>query len=84
MTYSTAEHKESPCKGSYREDLVGLRPGGRCSYVRQPAFGMLEVDWERRVVSLSIRNHTVGTGVASGADGSRQMLQFDLDTCKLL
>lgn len=85
MTFSTAaEHQALPCKGSFREDLVGLRPGGRCSYVAQPAFGMLEVDWEKRVVSLSVRNHTNGGEVAFGHDGSRQLVQFDLDTCKLL
>lgn len=83
MTFSTAEHKALPCEGSFREDLVGLRPGGRCSYVHQPAFGMLEVDWDQRTVALSIRNHTNG-GVAAGYDGSRQLLRFDLDSCKML
>jgi alkaline phosphatase D len=84
MTFSTAEHKALPCEGSFREDLVGLRPGGRCSYVHQPGFGMVEVDWEQRVVSLSIRNHTNGGSVAAGYDGSRQLLRFDLDSCKML
>lgn len=83
MTFSTAEHKTRPCEGSYREDLTGLRPGGRCSYVPQPAFGMLEVDWEARVVSLSVRNHTNGQ-VAYGQDGSKQLLRFDLDSCEML
>ena len=83
MTFSTAEHKVLPCEGSFRKDLVGLRPAGPCSYVPQPAFGMVEVDWQQRVVSLSIRNHTNGA-VALGYDGSRQLMRFDLDTCKLL
>jgi alkaline phosphatase D len=83
MTFSTAEHKILPCEDSFREDLVGLRPGGKCSYVSQPAFGMMEVDWERRVVSLSVRNHTTGQ-VAHGHDGNKQLLRFDLDSCEML
>lgn len=85
MTYSTAEHKGShvPCTNSYREDRTGLRPLGRCSYVSDPGFSMLEVDWQARVVSLSVRNHTNGE-VAYGVDGSRQLIQFSLDTCELL
>lgn len=83
MTFSTAEHKVLPCGNSFREDLVGLRPGGHCSYVPQPAFGMLEVDWEQRVVSLSLRNHTNGE-TAVGYDGSRQVVRFGLDSCKML
>lgn len=83
MTFSTAEHKVLPCHGSFREDLVGLRPGGSCSYVPQPAFGMLEVDWQHRVVVLSVRNHSSGA-VASGYDGSKQLIQFDLDSCRPL
>jgi alkaline phosphatase D len=83
MTFSTAEHSVQPCAGSFREDLVGLRPGGACSYVSAPAFGMLEVDWVRRRVVLSIRNGTAGDGrVARGVDGSEQRLEFDLDTCR--
>lgn len=84
MSYSTAEHRDLPCEGSFREDLVGLRPLGRCSYVHHPAFGMVEVDWARRVVSLSIRNATGGGGVARGLDGSRQLLQFSLASCEPL
>lgn len=30
MTTSTARYTGQPCEGSYREDLVGLRPLGRC------------------------------------------------------
>jgi alkaline phosphatase D len=83
MTFSTAEHKQLACEGSFREDLVGLRPGGKCSYVHQPAFGMLQVDWDKRIVSLSVRNHTTG-GVAVGYDGTQQVVRFDLDSCNML
>lgn len=83
MTYSTAEHKVSKCKGSFREDIAQLRPGGPCSYVPQPGFGMVEVDWAQRIVSLSVRNHTSG-GVADGYDGSKQLVRFSLDTCQQL
>lgn len=85
MTYSTAEHEgpKQKCEGSYREDLAGLRPLGKCSYVPDPAFSMLEVDWKERVVTLSVRNHTTG-GIAVGYDGTQQMLQFSLDSCKVV
>jgi alkaline phosphatase D len=85
MTYSTAEHKGSnvPCANTYREDRTGLRPLGRCSYVSDPGFSMLEVDWQSRVVSLSVRNHTSGD-VAYGVDGSKQLVRFSLDTCQPL
>lgn len=84
LSYSTADgHAANPCQGTYREDLVGLRPLGRCSYVADPAFALLEVDWALRRVTLSIRNHT-GGGVATAHDGSVQQLAFDVDTCKLL
>ncbi len=89
MTTSTAElaadGRPPACEGSFRDDLVGLRPLGRCSYVPDPAFGMVEVDWEGRVVTLSVRNGTgAGGSVASGLDGSRQLLRFHLDGCQPL
>lgn len=43
MSSSTAVHDGAPCTGSYREDTVGLRPLGKCSYMQQPNFGMVEV-----------------------------------------
>jgi alkaline phosphatase D len=60
---------------------VGLRPLGRCAYVPQPAFGLVEVDWKRRRVDLSIRDAASGK-VAIGKDGSKQLVAFDLDTCE--
>lgn len=43
MTPSTAHHSSEPCVGTYREDLLGLRPHGRCAYTSSPNFGLLEV-----------------------------------------
>ncbi|KXZ56257.1 hypothetical protein GPECTOR_1g224 [Gonium pectorale] len=80
MTTSTAHHDGSPCAGTYREDLVGLRPLGNCSYMDGPNFGMLEVDWEQRVVHLTIRDAS-GGGIAVGLDGRAQHVAFALDTC---
>eukprot|EP00877_Chromochloris_zofingiensis_P012778 jgi/Chrzof1/7754/Cz02g35160.t1 len=80
LTESTAKHGNTPCQGSYLEDLVGLRPLGRCSYVPQPAFGMIEVDWAGNKVHLQIRNGSSGA-VAYGIDGRRQEVVLSLDTC---
>ena len=55
----------------------------RCSYMAEPNFGMLEVDWGARVVSLQVRDG--GTGeVAAGRDGSRQELRLSLSDCRLV
>lgn len=55
-----------------REDLVGLRPLGACSYMAEPNFGLLEVDWGRRLVHLSIRDAD-GGGVAVDDAGVPQV-----------
>ena len=83
LTSSTAHHSEAGCEGSFREDLVGLRPLGRCAYVAQPNFGLLEVDWQEGVVSLSVRDEGSG-GVALGQDGSRQEVRLSLEDCSLV
>jgi alkaline phosphatase D len=83
MTSSTAHHSEQPCEGSFREDVAGLRPLGRCAYVAQPNFGMLEVDWQAGVASLSVRDEGGGQ-VAVGHDGSRQEVRFSLGDCSLI
>jgi hypothetical protein len=56
---------------------------GPCSYVPQPAFGMVEVDWAAGVMTLSIRNGSTG-GVAYGVDGKLQQLRVSLADCQLL
>jgi hypothetical protein len=43
LTRSTARSEGLECEGSWLEDTVGLRPLGKCAYVPQPAFGMVEV-----------------------------------------
>lgn len=83
MTSSTARHSDAACEGSFREDLVGLRPLGRCAYMARPNFGLLEVDWQQGVVSLSVRGEE-GGGVAAGHDGSRQEVRFSLGDCSLI
>ncbi len=80
MSESTAHHDQLPCDGTYREDLTGLRPLGRCAYVATPAFGMVEVDWGTRQVRLQVRDGRSGS-VAVGMDGSRQEVVVSLDTC---
>ena len=80
LTTSTARYGGEPCEGSWRDDVAGLRPLGRCAYAAQPAFGAVEVDARRRRAVLSIRD-AAGGGVAVGRDGSRQEVVISLDTC---
>ncbi|KAG2486941.1 hypothetical protein HYH03_014440 [Edaphochlamys debaryana] len=80
MTDSTAKHDGAPCAGSFREDLLGLRPLGRCSYMDGPNFGMVEVDWEAQVAHLTLRDASSGA-VAVGLDGKEQHLALSLKTC---
>lgn len=82
LTRSTARDEGAPC-GGWLADEVGLRPLGRCAYVPQPAFGVVEVDWRARRVELSIRDAD-GGGVARGRDGRPQRLVFELDGCRLV
>lgn len=59
----------------------GLRDEGQCHAVYEPAFGMLEVDWDRRIAKLQIRDHTDGSQVAVGFDGKLMELAINIDTC---
>ena len=43
MTDSTARYENSPCNGTYREDLMGLRPLGSCAFTSYANFGVVEV-----------------------------------------
>lgn len=87
LTASTArEHQGARCEGSYREDLAGLRPLGKCSYVARPAFGAIEVDWQQRWFELSVRD-AEGGGIAAGGEkdgGVRQRVRVSLDTCEVI
>lgn len=83
LTTSTARSAGEPCRGSLQEDTLGARLLGPCSYVPQPAFGMVEVDWAAGVMTLSIRNGSTG-GVAYGVDGKLQQLRVSLADCQLL
>ena len=49
----------------------------------EPNFGVVEVDWGERVVSLQVRDGGAGE-VALGMDGSRQELRLSLDDCRLI
>jgi alkaline phosphatase D len=84
LTDSTAaQHTRQACEGSYREDLAGLRPLGKCSYVARPAFGGVEVNWRERWFELTVREAEGGM-VAIGEDGARQRLRVSLDTCEVV
>ncbi|MEW5306897.1 MAG: hypothetical protein WDW36_009334 [Sanguina aurantia] len=84
MTGSTARGAAaSPCMGTYRQDLVGLRPGGVCSYTPEPNFGMVAIDWSKNVAHLQVLSAASGS-VAKGIDGSTLELVVDLATCTAL
>eukprot|EP00210_Caulerpa_lentillifera_P006442 g6154.t1 len=82
LTWLTARPRprEEQCVG-WRRDQVGLRPLGPCSNVVRPAFGMVDVDWELKIVHLQLLSTDDGS-VAEGFDGSHQVISFDLETCK--
>ncbi|EFJ47581.1 hypothetical protein VOLCADRAFT_91850 [Volvox carteri f. nagariensis] len=89
MTSSTAQYDGTPCEGTFREDLLGLRPLGRCGITTKPNFGMVEVDWEAGVVHLTIRNAAGGdvattqdSPVAGTGAAKLQHVAFSLQTCK--
>ena len=54
--------------------LMRCRPLGECAYVDVPNFGMVDIDWDTRVLSMQIRD---------AADGVRVLQHYDinLDTC---
>ena len=57
-------------------EVAGLRIEGDCGFVALPAFGMLEFDWEERLLSMQIR-------AAEGQSGAvLQQLTISLDTCQ--
>jgi len=68
----------------YLVDNDGQRPGGACSIYTAPNFGMIEVDWESNVVTMSIRD--ARGAVARPADASLPALEYrmDLGTCRLI
>lgn len=63
----------SPCN----REWAGLRIDGDCGFVKLPAFGMLEFDWQRRQLSMQIRG-----GEAPQGGKVLQQLTISLDTCQ--
>ena len=49
MTTSTAQHMGTTCEGTYLEDLVGLRPLGKCSLFSDPNFGTVDIGERLRI-----------------------------------
>ncbi|KDD71756.1 hypothetical protein H632_c4454p0, partial [Helicosporidium sp. ATCC 50920] len=73
MTTSTAVPGRS-CANWRLQDHGGLRGGGMCAAVADPAFGLVEVDWKRREVGLQLR---------SGGEVAAE-LRISLDTCQVV
>lgn len=84
LTTVTAEDELGPnsCR-KWQRDRAGMRPLGECSHVVDPAFGVLEVNWEFNFVNLTHRSTEDGS-IALGFDGSRQEIVFDLTTCEMI
>jgi len=84
LTEVTAEDVYGPnsCR-RWQRDQAGMRPLGECSHVVQPAFGIVEVDWESGLVFLTLRSSKDGS-VTTGFDGSQQQIVFDLSTCEMI
>lgn len=70
-----------PCCGFHRDE-AGLRgPGHACSVFGDPNFGTVDLDWQKRLIHLSIMNGD-GSGVAVGADNEALEMTVDMDTCE--
>lgn len=84
LTESTAKDYDSdePCR-TFREDQVGLRPFGPCGHVVKPSFGMLEIDWESRIVHMQLRAKETGE-VTDAVNGAREELSIHIDTCTVV
>ena len=69
--YFTSPHLP-PCR-----EWAGLRIEGECGFVKLPSFGMLEIDWDARRLSMQIRG-------AESPQGGKvlQQLTISLDTCQ--
>jgi alkaline phosphatase D len=80
MTDSTASSVDEPCLGTYREDLVGLRPLGRCSFFSRPSFATIDVEVSSHTATMSIIDGLKGK-VAVSQDGTRLSVTISLSTC---
>lgn len=84
MTNSTAS-AGAECVRTFREDLVGLRPLGRCAFVSEPNFGYVSIDWTHRTVSLQIRLASSGqvafTTDPDNGNSVKQEVIFSLNDC---
>lgn len=70
LTQSTGHYYSC---ASFRKDPSKLRDHPECSFVSPgPSFGMIEMDWEQRVMKLQVRD---GKGVA------KLESKIDLATC---
>eukprot|EP01025_Chloroclados_australasicus_P064335 TRINITY_DN8582_c0_g1_i8.p2 TRINITY_DN8582_c0_g1~~TRINITY_DN8582_c0_g1_i8.p2 ORF type:complete len:123 (-),score=7.53 TRINITY_DN8582_c0_g1_i8:485-853(-) len=80
LSFSTANNKTCD---DWRIDELGLRVNGNCAMYGLSNFGAVEVDWDQRVVSLSIR--TDKGDIANDINDNDQLrVQIDLDSCKII
>ena len=80
MSDSTASSVDEPCVGTFREDLVGLRPLGRCAFFSRTSFSLIDLDVLKRRASIKIIDGSTGK-VAVSQDGIILQLDMSLDTC---
>ena len=84
LTETTAKTEPvlESCRG-WSEDTLGMRPLGKCSFVANPSFGIIEIDWKARRVSLQHRSAEDGS-IATAIDGTKQEIVIDIATCAVV
>lgn len=80
MSDSTASSKDEPCMGTFREDLLGLRPLGRCAFFSRPSFATIDVDVSSQSATLKIIDGSTGKPAVS-EDGTKLEVTISLSTC---
>lgn len=85
MDKSTASGLDTSCGDAccgFVKDNAGLRGKGKaCHVYGKPNIGMLEFDWLRNTITLSIVAGDTG-GIAIGADGAPLQVSISMETCE--
>lgn len=74
---------DAPCCSWWRDD-AGLRgPEKTCHVFGDPNFGTIDLDFDERVMTLSILSGETGS-VAMAADGALMRVHVSMDSCEEL
>lgn len=86
MHTSTSQAVDTSCgaKCCGRQlDASGVRIGGVCTVYDQPSFGVMDIDWEAKLVNVRIMNAD-GSGIAISRSGKKPVAMdfyIDLQMC---